>query len=345
MQLSPLYNHFRPQSKLFTSFSPFSASLRVLCTEVLYISSGSAVYFVIYLSLPCYIHASAMATATTTTILYPNPPPTANTLKPYQRSRLMKSTRKLGKILGTTPYLLESSDLPITLLPVGRPRKSAKTPRSVFTHSASSSVSSFGSESPLISSSISLTSLPSSNGSYDVLPLARPGFSDSKYSRSKEAPTPLVIRLNTAVPISLSNKRYASSLPPTPCTAVPPTTTKYSFPPTPCTPTFDQSEIKRKRMAKLARHLGETIPPHLISAAPVESPKADMVPAKKRSMSVGCINALEAIDNVSELGFSQHKPAVSFCPQPETQARLTSWVGEWNRDDIQEVQKQLRALR
>ncbi|KIM75293.1 hypothetical protein PILCRDRAFT_827394 [Piloderma croceum F 1598] len=281
----------------------------------------------------------------TTTVLYPSPPPTANTLKPHQRSRLMKSTQKLGKILGTTPYLLESSDLPITLLPVGGPRKSAKAPRSVFTHSASSSVSSFGSESPLTSSSISLTSLPSSNGSYDVLPLARPGFSDTKHSRSKEAPTPLVIRLHT-VPVSPSNERFASSLPSTPSTAVPITTTKYSFPPTPCTPTFDQSEIRRKRMAKLTRHLGETIPPHLISATPVDSPEADMVSARKRrSMSVDGINAVEDIDIVSELGFSQHKPAVSFCPKPQVQARLTSWVGEWNRDDMQEVQKQLRALR
>jgi hypothetical protein len=62
-------------------------------------------------------------------------------------------------------------------------------------------------------------------------------------------------------------------------------------------------------------------------------------------MSVGGINALEDTDTVSDLGFSQHKPAVSFCPKPQAQTRLTSWVGEWNRDDMQEVQKQLRALR
>lgn len=103
-------------------------------------------------------------------------------------------------------------------------------------------------------------------------------------------------------------------------------------------------------MAKLARHLGETIPPHLITSTPVESSKGDgsTVPARKRrSMSVGGINAFGGMDTVSELGFSQHKPAVSFRPKPEeeTQARLVSWVGEWNRDDMQEVQKQLRALR
>jgi hypothetical protein len=97
-------------------------------------------------------------------------------------------------------------------------------------------------------------------------------------------------------------------------------------------------------MAKLTRHLGEIIPPHLISGAARKSPKLSLKvstpPAKKRrSMSVG------GIDTVSELGFSQHKPAVSYCPKAQPQVRQASWVGEWNRDDVREVQKQLRALR
>jgi len=109
-------------------------------------------------------------------------------------------------------------------------------------------------------------------------------------------------------------------------------------------------------MAKLARHLGETIPPHLITAKPsvsISPPKEDSsttVPArKKRSMSVGSINAaFGGMDTVLELGFSQHKPAVGSCSKPEeeeTQGRSVSWVGEWNCNDMQEVQKQLRALK
>jgi hypothetical protein len=35
------------------------------------------------------------------------PPPTLNNLDPHQRTRLLRSTRKLGALLGTTPYLLE----------------------------------------------------------------------------------------------------------------------------------------------------------------------------------------------------------------------------------------------
>ncbi|TFK33124.1 hypothetical protein BDQ12DRAFT_691533 [Crucibulum laeve] len=39
--------------------------------------------------------------------LYPTPPPTTNTLDKEQRTRLLRSTRKLGAVLGTTPFLLE----------------------------------------------------------------------------------------------------------------------------------------------------------------------------------------------------------------------------------------------
>ena len=56
-------------------------------------------------------------------------------------------------------------------------------------------------------------------------------------------------------------------------------------------------------------------------------------------MSVG------GVDTMSELGFSQHKPAVSYCPKPDRQVRQVSWFGEWNLGDMNEVQKQLRALR
>jgi len=57
-----------------------------------------------------------------------------------------------------------------------------------------------------------------------------------------------------------------------------------------------------------------------------------------------------------ELGHTHHRPAVSYSPQPSPEAlqeqkkqrakkREASWVGEWNRGDMQEVQQQLRALK
>lgn len=276
---------------------------------------------------------------TSTTVLYPTPTPTANTLNHYQRSRLLKSTRKIGDVLGTTPYLLESSELPVNLLPVGPKKQSGKSFKRqgpLFSHSASSSTSSFGSDSSVSSPSLSFAALPLSNGSSEVLSMPRPGFSDIKHGRAKDAPTPLFIHLN-AVPVSPSDSRFADPLPPTPSGTTPCTATQFIFPPTPGTPTFDQSEVNRKRMAKLTRYLGEAIPPHLI----YDSSKKDSTPSarKRRSLSVG------GIDTVPELGFSQHKPAVICNPKPKSEGRLVSWVGEWNRDDIKEVQKKLRALK
>ncbi len=43
-----------------------------------------------------------------TTVVFPPPPPTTNALTPEQRSQLRKSTKKLGKILGATPHLLDT---------------------------------------------------------------------------------------------------------------------------------------------------------------------------------------------------------------------------------------------
>jgi hypothetical protein len=266
--------------------------------------------------------------ATTSTVLYPTPP-TANKLASSQKMRLMRSTRKLGQMLGTTPHLLDGS-LPITLLPVGH-KKSSTAPRRERSMFASSSTVSFESNSSASDSSRTPSPAPPPlfDGKSDILPVPHPGFSDLKRDRSINAPHPLYICLNT-VPVSPSDNRFVASLPPTPTTANHLTAgTSYSFPSTPCTPTFDHSEVRRKRMAKLARHLGEVIPPQLVSS----------LPRRRRSMSIG------GPGMASELGFSQHKPAVSYCPGPSIVDRQVSWIGEWNRDDMEDVQKQLRALK
>ncbi|KAG2342611.1 hypothetical protein BDR05DRAFT_1000623 [Suillus weaverae] len=64
-----------------------------------------------------------MSSTTISTITYPCPPPTTNILDSQQRMRLIRSARKLGAVMGTTPYLLEA-DVPITLLPIGGNKKS-----------------------------------------------------------------------------------------------------------------------------------------------------------------------------------------------------------------------------
>jgi hypothetical protein len=42
-------------------------------------------------------------------VVYPLPPPTTNSLTSMQRAQLLRSTNKLGRILGTTPLLIDTS--------------------------------------------------------------------------------------------------------------------------------------------------------------------------------------------------------------------------------------------
>ncbi|KAJ8518712.1 hypothetical protein ONZ45_g4264 [Pleurotus djamor] len=46
----------------------------------------------------------------TTKIVFPPPPPTTNTLTSQQRKQLLRSTKKLGRVLGSTPQLLDATD-------------------------------------------------------------------------------------------------------------------------------------------------------------------------------------------------------------------------------------------
>ncbi|KAF7324680.1 hypothetical protein MKEN_00509500 [Mycena kentingensis (nom. inval.)] len=57
-----------------------------------------------------------------TKVAYPCPPPTNNTLSSHQRSQLLRTTTKLGRILGTTPALLEESEEMPTPIPLNLQR-------------------------------------------------------------------------------------------------------------------------------------------------------------------------------------------------------------------------------
>ncbi|KAL4069181.1 hypothetical protein J3A83DRAFT_4249277 [Scleroderma citrinum] len=264
------------------------------------------------------------------------PPPTTNTLDSQQRARLIRSTRKLGALLGTTPYLLEG-DLPVTVLPIGRNKLKKHTPRalkrqgSIFSHNQTQSLSltsldSLSSTSlcTLDSGSASLVSNPrdltSSRQNAEISSSVKSsGLSRGHGRRSVEKPRPLCLRLNT-VPVSPTDTRF-TSLPPSPISRTPVS----DFPPTPCTPNFstpDPVDIRRKRMAKLARHLGENIPPELVPAKP----------HRTRSMSVSA-------PTPSDTPFA-------LMPQVPLLVRNDQdWVGQWNRSDIREVQKELRNLK
>jgi hypothetical protein len=275
----------------------------------------------------------------TMTLGYILPPPTSNHLDLNQKSRLIKSTRKLGQVLGTTPYLLEtSSELPITLLPIG-PRTSSPTPST----SSSSSVESIklikksrrqGSifqQSPVVhsaSSSTSSLSLPNNMSSSSVDLPSTHSMPTGRRSKDTNRPPPLILHLNPVV-VSPDDHRIVKPQPSPAFTLLTPAIE--DFPMSPVTPTSNaffhkkkEADAKRKKMSKINRTFGENVPAELVFPA-LRNRRPSFVsrPAtgtrKRRSMTVGSTQM--------------------WCTG--TQA----WVGEWNRGNIQEVQAQLRQLK
>lgn len=256
--------------------------------------------------------------------IYAIPPGTCNSLDTYQRARLIRSTRKLGAVLGTTPRLAEAEQFFIPINPSGvapafPPSPATKASRrhgSVFTvfptlKSPSSECSSVYSSSSSNSSLVSLSSLPEKKRpSLDELPQSKPFGSKG---RSGDAPRPLVLRIN-AVTVPMTDTRVPLS----PCTPSSPTHTDLPDEPS-------ATEIRRKRMAKLARTFGENIPPELVF------PQHAPIPRQTVSLDSG----------------SQRPP---LSARRSSQVWITgsasgAWTGEWNRKDIREVQQKLRNLK
>lgn len=273
------------------------------------------------------------------TLSYLPPPPTSNCLDLNQKSRLIKSTRKLGQVLGTTPFLLETPiELPITLLPIG-PRASSPTPSTSSTSSAESIKSikrfrrqgSIFQRSPIVhsaSSSTSSLSLPGNMSSSSVDLLSTHSAPVSHRSKDAHRPPPLVLHLN---PVMVSPDDYrigeAQRNPlPTPLVL-----DVDDFPISPTTPTSNaffhrkkEADAKRKKVNKINRTFGETVPtelifPTLTNHTPLFASRPAAVTRNRRSMTVSSTEV--------------------WCTG--TQA----WVGEWNRGNIQEVQAQLRQLK
>ena len=247
---------------------------------------------------------------------YVVPPVTCNTLDNYQRARLIRSTRKLGAVLGTTPRLAEADECPFEggyayAHDTGKwHTKASRRHGSIFTlfpETASSSKDSVYSTSSN-SSLVSLTSTES-HATMDVVPTPK---TFPKGRRSADVPRPLVLRIN-AVPVAPTDTRVPLS----PIRSAAPMSPTFSD--TQTTPTV--AEVRRKRMAKLKRTLGENVPPEMV------------FPETHR-----------------------HTPLTAECtpvaqgPRPSSRVWVTSgsnggWVGEWNRRDIGEVQHKLRTLK
>ena len=260
----------------------------------------------------------------------------------------MRYSRKLGAVLGTTPFLLEScgSTVPATLYTPSRhnstrsqsrrlhrqrtdlddqPRTSSESSPLPFSSTASSSKDSL------------LTTSDSSVESDVPMVLA---------TKSHRPARPLIV-LDT-VPLSSSDTRVQAA----------PRLTSSSLDaiPTPTTPKqMSTAEARRRKMARVMRTLGEKVPPELVFHAsdkdglendtvsttmlvdtrPVTRTRSTTKNNRRRSASVGSSTQWQRLLELPAPVFSSGAMA------PDDQR----WVGEWNRRNIGQVQRELRALR
>ncbi|PSR72663.1 hypothetical protein PHLCEN_2v11471 [Hermanssonia centrifuga] len=301
----------------------------------------------------------------TNLILYPMPPPTSNHLDNRQRRRLVRSTRKLGDVLGATPIVAEFELSPPIPIPSSRPRASVSSSSSESTVSSEekqsrrqasicsyspNSASLFYSSPSCESSVVSLT-LPLSPTPPNVDLIIKKKCSMrlkqcTKQRPVREPPQPLVIRLNS-LPQTSAIQSPCSPEPHTPTRFAPFTPTPTSSPAlTPLTPVFPSAvETRRKRMAKLTRTLGEIIPPHLVLA----SRRTSLGPISDTPFSPGVQELASATSMRKRRSMSINFGEENYEPYPRSSrvwvTGSETWTGEWNRKDIRDVQKQLRSLK
>ncbi|KZT64803.1 hypothetical protein DAEQUDRAFT_752825 [Daedalea quercina L-15889] len=282
-------------------------------------------------------------------------PSTYNTLEAHQRTRLFPSARKLRNVFGSTPQFAEQDPFPstgpVSLLPIGYTPSGSRhsTPFSLRSSSPPSRPSTPGSIYSSSSTNSSMASLALTTPRTSFESLAEPkGYSATCGRRSKELPRPLVLRLN-AVPMPPNDRRAANaSPPPTPSTA-----RSSSAPPaTPTTPVPTAlSEVRRKRMAKLTRTLGENVPVDLVfpsSPAPIPAPTTAVERALP-SLPRPAITSVERARRRRSMSVDMSQAAAAVLATPRNSRIWVTggslWTGEWNRKDIREVQQQLRRLR
>lgn len=255
-------------------------------------------------------------------------PLTTNVLDQRQRARLIRSTRKLEAVLGTTPHLADTAPIHVSF-PDKRPpppptSKASRRHASIFnifpitppSHAPGSDTPVYASTSTSTNSSVSSFSLPEPQYSVEVLPTPK-SFS-SKPRRSAEAPKALVLCRST-FSVEPCDKRVPLS----PFSTQDPTTPTLTS--SPRTPTV--AELRRKRLAKLTRTFGEHVPAEFVF------PQAPRTASRSRQ-------------RAKQASHQQSPPPVKRSSQIwVTGGSAGAWVGEWNRKDIKDVQHKLRNLR
>lgn len=171
-------------------------------------------------------------------------------------------------------------------------------------------------------SRFSLDSISSSDGG------SSPDSDNTSRKAQRVEPRPLCIRVipsaANSVPCSPTPLNGSFDLP-SPSLSCPPT------PITPKTPTAqDIAAIRRKRILKVSRTLGEQVPPSLVTLPDAKGQKELERLRKRRALS---------------LSIPRVQPKAKKEQHPVAVPELDKTDVEWNRRNMAEVQKKLRAMR
>ncbi|KAJ7149126.1 hypothetical protein C8R46DRAFT_1359116 [Mycena filopes] len=230
-----------------------------------------------------------------TKIAFPCPPPTTNSLTSQQRSQLLRTTQKLGRLLGSTPALIEESDAMPSMLPLNLQRLA------VPLHIQLSSV--YSDEDHGLYPSPSSDSGSGSERSSPTSSLKRSSSLSSQHSYSTRSGTPTTtksVHVNDAWPAERPFLRIrAQAAPgleaipqsPPPYSADAPQSHHTSFtirpapaarypagPPAPAFTMPSQNSVRRAKMDKLRRTLGDGVPLGLVfpERSPTGSSDSDL---------------------------------------------------------------------
>ncbi|CCM03444.1 uncharacterized protein FIBRA_05577 [Fibroporia radiculosa] len=205
-------------------------------------------------------------------IRFPPPPPTRNNLTAEQRAQLMRSNKKLGQVLGSTPHIVDFSlqSVPLHVNIPARRSDDILRSNSLKSHTRAKSLPQIDENSEGERSSSPASPRPSSSRS------SRSSSKNSIHSVDSErawrtpyhpAQRPPLLKLFPAdtTPTSMPEALFA-------------TEAERSFPDSPTAPTFDiasEASLRMRKMRRLTRKLGEGIPIELVFPPSVSDVDSD----------------------------------------------------------------------
>ncbi|KAJ6537591.1 hypothetical protein B0H10DRAFT_2141785, partial [Mycena sp. CBHHK59/15] len=204
------------------------------------------------------------------------PPPTTNALTSHQRSHLRRSTQKLGRLLGSTPALIEESDEMPETLPLNLQRLA------VPLHIQLSSTYTDEDDLARYSSSFSRSSSESSSSDDSMYSTSRRTKSVHVHNTCEQpylriAPSTSVHHPHPHASPAYSPPAHTSytlrPVAPTHRTSAPPPPTHRSPQRTDAFTPQSESTMRRQKMDRLRRTLGDGVPLGVVF--PQEGPRSD----------------------------------------------------------------------